>query len=63
MTYPANIGKLTGYEIPVRIPILVYPTQLENISNGVLVDLIPECNPVVNPTKVEGINVKGNICV
>jgi hypothetical protein len=59
MTYPANIGKLTGYEIPVIIPILVYPIQLENISMGVF-DLIPEYIPVINPTHVEGTAIIGN---
>jgi hypothetical protein len=64
MTYPANIGKLTGYEIPVIIPILVYPIQFENISIGEISrDLIVSHIPVINPTKVEGNNIIGKICV
>jgi hypothetical protein len=59
MTYPASIGKLTGYETPVIIPILMYPIQLENISSGVF-DSIPACIPVVNPTKVVGNAIIGN---
>ena len=58
-TYALIMGKLNGYDIPVIIPIVVYPIIFVKISNGLFISVFA-VRPDNNPIKVDAGRNMGN---